>query len=75
MLEETPEALPEIKGYELLIEGIVIRLRFTETPRDHYSDSETDEEYDGRCFVRLEGQPKPQRMKFYGHNAAQLAKQ
>jgi hypothetical protein len=75
MLEETPAVLPEIKGYELLIEGIVIQLRFTETPRDHYSDSETDEEYDGRCFVQLEGQPKPQRMKFYGHNAAQLAKQ
>ena len=60
MLEETPVALPGIKGYELLIEGIVIRLSFTETPRDHHSDSETDEEYDGRYSVRLEGQPKPQ---------------
>lgn len=72
---ETPTALPEIDVNELLIEGIVIRLSPIETPRDHDSDSETDEEYDGRCFVRLEGHPKPQRMRFYGHNAAQLANQ
>ena len=38
MLEETPAALPGIKGHELLIEGIVIRLSFTETPRVHYSE-------------------------------------
>lgn len=73
--EETPAVLPEIDGNELLIEGIVVRLSPIETARDHYSDSETDDEYDGRCFVRLDGQPKSQRMRFYGHNAAQLAKQ
>jgi len=75
MFEETPVALPGIGEHELLIEGIIIRLSLTETPRDHYSDDETDDEYDGRCFVRPEGQPKPQRMRFYGHDAVQLAKQ
>jgi hypothetical protein len=75
MLQETPATLPGIKGHELLIEGIVIRLSFMETPRDHYSDSETSDEYDGRCFIRLEGKPKPQRMRFYGQNAVQLANQ
>ena len=69
MPEETTAELLGIKGYELLIEGIVIRLSFTETPRDRYSDSDTDDElehketddkYDGRCFVRLKGGPKPQ---------------
>lgn len=75
MIEETPAALPEIDGNELLIEGIIIRLSFTEIP-DYYTDvSETDDEYDGQCFVRLEGQPEPRQMKFYGHNAAQLANQ
>jgi hypothetical protein len=79
MLEETSEALPRIKGHELLIEGIVIRLNFTVTPGDNLSNSEadslTDDESDGRCFVRLEGKPKPQRMKLYGHDAIQLANQ
>ena len=95
MLEEIPATLPRIKGHELLIEGIVIRPNFPETPNDQYSDSETDaddqdsetdaddedsdmdDEDDARCFVRLEleGQPKPQLMRFYGHNAVQLAEQ
>ena len=73
MLEETPATLPGVKGHELLIEGIVIRLCF-KTSRGHHSDSETDDN-DERCFIRLEEQLNPQRIRFYGHNAAQLAKQ
>ena len=73
MLEETPTTLPAVKGHELLVEGIVVRLSF-KLPRGHHGDSETDND-DGRCFIRLEGQLNPQRIRFYGHNAARLAKQ
>ena len=75
MFEETPAALPGIEEHELLIEGIIIRLSLTETPMDYHRDSETDDEYDEWCFVRPEGQAKPQRMVFYGHDAVELAKQ
>jgi len=75
MFEEAPAVLPGIEEHELLIEGIIIRPSFTETPIDHHRDSETDDEYDEWCFVQPEGQAKPQRMKFYGHDAVELAKQ
>ena len=79
MLEETSAALPGIKGHELLIEGIVIRLNFTVTPGVDLSDSGvgslTDDESDARCFVRLEGKPEPQQMRFYGHDAVRLVNQ
>ncbi|KAG6382077.1 heterokaryon incompatibility protein-domain-containing protein [Boletus reticuloceps] len=72
--DETPAALPKINRDEMLVEGIVIQLSLTEPP-DYYSDSESDDEYNELCFVKLEGQPEPQRMRFYGPNARQLVHQ
>ncbi|KAF8435174.1 hypothetical protein L210DRAFT_3762894 [Boletus edulis BED1] len=71
--DENPAALPKINRDELLVEGIVIQLSLMEPP-DSYSDSESDDEYNELCFVKLEGQPEPQRMKFYGPNVRQLTK-
>ena len=72
MLEESPEALQRLDENELLVGGIVIRLGSRDSPGG-YSDSEDEDDANELCVVQLEGRPEPQRIRFLGYNAEQLA--
>ncbi|KAG6371920.1 heterokaryon incompatibility protein-domain-containing protein [Boletus reticuloceps] len=75
MLSETIKVkVPErIGSNELLVEGIIIRLTFVNII-EYYSDTDEDEDLEQRCFVYVEGQHKPLRLKFFGYNAAELVR-
>ena len=71
MFEESPEAPQRLDENELLVEGIVIRLGSRDFP--DVSDSEDEDDANELCVVQLEGRPEPQRIRFLGYNAEQLA--